>query len=163
MTQHNAGDNNEFQKLIRCNMVGPHGEKSVRFVALEHFSLWEHMMRSRHGFECSDYSIGLWLPADEFERKAHIYSHSGNVEAVGRFNFSIFDPTYHYTYTASRFVPDADAERFRQAMLEHIPEEVRRSNRFDLEAIPGYCIEKDNVANRSSLVLDLYHGLHDIY
>lgn len=157
------GENTDFQKLIRCQMVGAKGEQGIRFVALEHFSLWEHMMRTRHGFECRDYSVGLWLPADEFERKAHIYSHSGMVEAVGRFNFSIFDATYHYTYTASRFVLDSDAERFRQAMLAHIPEDIRLSSRFDLEAIPGYCIEKKNTTDRDSLVLGLYHSLHDIY
>ncbi len=153
----------EFQKLIRCNVVGPHGENGVRFVALECFSLWEHMMRTRHAFECRSYSVCLWVPADEFELKAAVFSHGGTVEAVGRFNFSIFDDTYHYTYTASRYVPDVDAERFRQAMLAHIPEDIRRSNRFDLEAVPGYCVEKENVASRDSLVLDLYHGLHDIY
>lgn len=163
MPQHAASDSTEFQKLIRCQMVGPKGEQGVRFVALEHFSLWEHMMRTRHGLECRDYSVGLWIPADEYERKAHIYSHSGTIEAVGRFNFSIFDDTYHYTYTASRFVPDTDAEHFRQAILAHIPEDVRLSSRFDLEAVPGYCIEKENVTDRNSLVLGLYHGLHDIY
>lgn len=153
----------DFQKLIRCKVGGPQGENGVRFVALECFSLWEHMMRTRHGFMCSDYSVGLWVPAEEFERRAAVFSHGGTVEAVGRFNFSIFDDTYHYTYTASRYVPDADAEQFRQAMLAHIPEDIRRSNRFDLEAVPGYCIEKENVASRDSLVLGLYHGLHDIY
>jgi hypothetical protein len=163
MPPQSTGDSADFQKLIRCHMVGPKGSQGVRFVALEYFSLWEHMMRTRHGLECTDYSVGLWIPADEFERKAHIYSHSGTVEAVARFNFSIFDDTYHYTYAASRFVPDADTEHFRQVMLAHIPDDIRRSSRFSLEAIPGYCIEKANVTNRDSLVLGLYHGLHDIY
>jgi len=163
MPQQTTADTTDFQKLIRCRLIGPDGDQGVRFVALESFSLWEHMMRTRHAMECSDYSVGLWIPADEFARKEHIYSHAGTVEAVGRFNFSIFDPTYHYTYTASRFVPDADAQRFRQAILGHIPEDIRLSSRFDLEAIPGYCVEKENVTSRDSLVLGLYHGLHDIY
>jgi hypothetical protein len=163
MTEQASGETADFQKLIRCRMTSAKGEQGVRFVALEYFSLWEHMMRTRHGLECLDYSVGLWIPAEEFDRKAHIYSHSGAVEAVGRFNFSIFDDTYHYTYTASRFVPDADAERFRQTMLAHIPDDIRLSSRFDLQAVPGYCIEKENVSSRDSLVLGLYHGLHDIY
>lgn len=162
--QNNAeGSLNDFQKLVRCDIATRHGEKGVRFIALEHFSLWEHMMRTRHGSECKDYSISLWMPATEFERKASLYEHSGTIEAVSRFNFELFDDVYHYTYVASRFVLDADVERFRDVMLSHVPRDIRESDRFSYEVTPGYCIEKDNVSRRDSLVLGIFNKFQGAY
>ena len=158
-----VGTLNDFQKLIRCDISTRHGEQDVRFVALECFSLWEHMMRTRHGSECTDYSVSLWIPASEFERQPHVYLHSGNVESVRRFNFNLFDDAYHYTYTASRFVLDEDTERFKNVMLSHVPPEMLESDRFSYEEIPGYCIEKDNVLKRDNLVLGIFNKFHSSY
>ncbi len=158
-----GGTLNDFQKLIRCTLVTRHGEKDVRFVALEYFPLWEHMMRTRHGSECIDYSVSLWLPTTEFERQPHLYEHCGNIESVRRFNFELFDDAYHYTYTTSRFVPNGDAERFKKAMLSHVPPDILESDRFSYEEIPGFCIEKDSTAKRDSLVLGIFNKFHDNY
>lgn len=153
----------EFQKLVRCNLIGPDGEQGARYTALEYFSLWEYMMRTHHKFECRDYAISLWVPADEFERQRTLYEHSGEVEAVDRFDFTLFDDVNHYTYAAARFVLHADNERFRAAMLSHLPQDVRKSDRFALNVTAGHCIEKERVPNREHLVLGLYNQFQDIY
>lgn len=154
---------NEFQKLVRCDMSTHHGEKDVRFVALEYFTLWEHMMRTRHGREFRDYSISLWIPDAEFERQPHLYEHCGNIEPVRRFNFNLFDDAYCYTYTSSRFVLDEDAERFIKVMMSHLQPHVLASDRFSYETLSGYCIGKENVSNRDSLVLGIFNKFHNMY
>ena len=153
----------EYQKLIRCNVVGPDGDHGTRYTELEDFALWEYMMRNRHQLECRDHTICLWMPADEFERQRSLYEHSGNVEQVDRFDFAVFDELNHYTYTASRFVPHQERDRFRTVMLGHIPPDIRQSDRFELSVTAGYSIEKAEASSADHLVLGLYYRFHDIY
>lgn len=156
-TSHEA----ETQKLVRCEIVHPNGSASIRFISLDVFLLWAHMMRTRHNMECKEYAISLWLPSNQFESKSGVFTHSGNIEQVNRIDFSLFDDTYHYTYRASRFVPNSDSGRFREAMFSHIPVQIRTSDRLTVEEIPGYCIEREAVSD--DLVLGLFSGLSDIY
>lgn len=157
-----AGDSS-FQKLIRCRMVNNSGETSIRYVTLEYFLLWEYMMQHRHGFTFEEYSLCMWMPEDEFSRKEDLYSHSGELEQVNRFNIDIYDDHYHYTYSVSRFVRDSESDEFNEIVLSHVPGEVRDSDRFTMKIIPGYCIVKDNATDRERFVLGLYGGLHDLY
>lgn len=154
---------NGFQKLIRCRMVNREGETSIRYVTLEYFLLWEYMMQTRHGFTFEEYSLCMWVSSEEFDKKADLYSHSGEVEDVSRFNIEIYDDNYHYTYTVSRFVREDESEDFNQIVLSHVPDEVRASDRFIMTVVPGYCIVKENAPDRERFVLGLYGGLHDIY
>jgi len=156
-------ESNDFQKLIRCRMVNKEGETSVRYVTLEYFLLWEFMMQYRHGFTFEEYSLGMWIPEEEYERKADLYSHSGEIEQVNRFNIAIYDENYHYTYSVSRFVRDSESDAFKQVVLTHVPEDVRDSDRFSMQRISGYCIVKDKAPDRERFVLGLYGGLHDLY
>lgn len=153
----------ETQKLVRCEMRHPNGHISVRFTSLEVFLLWAHMMRTRHNMECRDYAISLWIPADEFENKSRVFAHSGNIEQVNRFDFSLFDTTYNYAYRATRFVLASDSERFKEAMSSHLPRELQANDRFTMEKVPGYCIEKEKATQDNQLVLGLVSGLNDIY
>ena len=151
------------EKLIRCEMLHPNGKPSVRFTSLEVFLLWAHMMRTRHNMECKGYSISLWLDAGQFESKAGVFAHSGKIEQVNRFDFSLFDSKYNYPYRATRYVLDSDSARFKQAMISHIPEDLRASGRFELEKTSGYCVEKETVTEGDELVLGLFSNLNDIY
>ena len=153
----------ERQKLVRCSTVGSDGQRGVRYIALEMFSLWEPMMRDRHQLECSDYSVGLWISADEFNNAPRLFEHSGEIEEVDRFDFTLFDEVNHYNYTASRYVPRSDAERFSQVMLAHLGREMPRSDQFEMRVVPGYCIGKKAVSDRNQLVLGLYHQLHEVH
>lgn len=153
----------ETQKLIRCEIMHPNGSASIRFISLDVFLLWAHMMRTRHNLECREYSICLWLPADEFERKSGIFAHSGNIEKVNRISYSLFDDTNHYTYRASRFVLDNDSARFKKAMYSNIPQELQSSDRLEVEENSGYCVGKESVSSGDNLVLGLFNGLNDIY
>lgn len=156
-------DSNGFQKLIRCRMVNREGKTSIRYVTLEYFLLWEYMMQHRHGFTFEEYSLGMWIPEDEFEQKADLYSHSGEVERVKRFNIAIYDDNYHYTYSVARYVRESEADAFREVVLSHVPADVRDSDRFEMGVVDGYCIVKDKAPERERFVLGLYGGLHDIY
>jgi hypothetical protein len=162
-TRPNPAHESVTEKLIRCEMVHPNGKGSTRFISLELFLLWAHMMRTRHNMECKEYSISLWVPADEYQKKSGIFSHSGNIEQVNRFDFLLFDATYNYPYQATRFVLESDSERFKQAMSSHIPQELQLDGRLEIEKTPGYCIAKDSVNNGDHIVLGLFSGLHDIY
>ena len=158
-----AHRNSEFHKLIRCRMKNTAGETSIRYVALEYFLLWEYMMQNRHGFTFEEYSLCLWVPQDEFEQKPELYTHSGEVEPVGRINIAIYDDNFHYTYEVARFVRDSESDGFKAIVRSHVPEEVQASNRFSLEDTPGYCIVKESSPDRERYVLGLYGGLHDLY
>ncbi|MCW8959779.1 MAG: hypothetical protein OQL05_04480 [Gammaproteobacteria bacterium] len=157
-----AGDNG-FQKLIRCRMVNREGQSSIRYVTLEYFLLWEYMMQHRHGFSFEEYSLGMWVPEEEFEHKPDLYSHSGEVERVNRFNIAIYDENYHYTYCVARYVRDSESDAFNEVVLSHVPADVRNSDRFSMEQIGGYCIVRDKAPDRERFVLGLYGGLHDLY
>lgn len=152
-----------FQKLIRCRMVNREGDTSIRYVTLEYFLLWEYMMQHRHGFNFKEYSLGMWIPAEEFEAKADLYSHSGEVERVNRYNISIYDDNYHYTYTVARFVRENESDAFNEVVLLHVPEEIRDSEYFEMKRVEGYCIVKHKAPVRERLVLGLHGGLHDHY
>lgn len=154
---------NEFQKLIRCRMVNPEGVSSIRYVTLDYFLLWEYMMQHRHGFRFEEYSLGMWIPEAEFEEKPELYSHSGEVERVNRFDIAIFDDNYHYTYTVTRFVRDSESDAFNEVVLSHVPVDVRQSDRFTMKVQGGYCIVREKAPDREGFVLGLYGGLHDLY
>jgi len=154
---------NAFQKLIRCRMVNREKETSIRYVTLEYFLLWEYMMQTRHGFTFEEYSLCMWVSEEEFEKKPDLYSHSGELEAVNRFNIEIYDENYHYTYHVARFVRENETDDFKDIVLTHVPAEVRGSDRFQMSVVPGYCIVKDKAADKERFVLGLYGGLHDLY
>jgi hypothetical protein len=144
-------------------MVNRERETSIRYVTLEYFLLWEYMMQTRHGFSFEEYSLCMWIPEEEFEQHEELYSHSGELEAVNRFNIAIYDENYHYTYSVARFVREGESNDFQQIVLTHVPEDVRDSDRFEMSVTPGYCIVKENAQDRDRFVLGLYGGLHDLY
>src|SRR5690349_974040 len=51
------------QKIVRCQLrrAGSAGPGQARYVPLEIFGLWEHLMRSKHGFEVLEPRASLWL------------------------------------------------------------------------------------------------------
>lgn len=153
----------DFEKVIRCRMRNSGGETSIRYVTLEYFLLWEYMMQQRHGFTFEEYSLCMWISAEEFEEKPRIYSHSGELERVDRFDIEIYDDNYHYTYSVSRFVRDSESDEFNRIVLSHIPEEVLASDRFSMQRTLGYCIVKEKAADRERFVLGLYGGLHELF
>jgi len=149
----------ESKKLIRCHAVNPFGETMVRFVDLEYFSLWEYMMTTRHDYRVTDYALCLWVPENEYERAPQVYSHGRDVEAVERFDIAIFDEVHHYTYRVSRYAPASEAATFRKALLSHVPDAVRASDRFTLEQAPGYCVYTEHTREADHFVLGLYSAL----
>lgn len=150
----------ESRKLIRCSAVNPFGETMVRLVDLEYFSLWEYMMTTRHEYRITDYALCLWIPEHEYDRAPEVYAHGREVEPVDRFDIAIFDDVHHYTYRVSRFAPALEASTFRKALLSHVPEDIRDSDRFGLEQAPGYCIYTEHAPDSDRFVLGLYSALH---
>lgn len=150
----------ESKKLIRCNAINPFGEAMVRLVDLEYFSLWEYMMSTRHQYRITDYALCLWVAQDEYERAPQVYAHGRDLEPVERFDIGIFDDVHHYTYTVSRFAPTAEAQTFREALLSHIPPEVRAGDGFSLKQTPGYCVHTEHAHESDHFILGLYGALH---
>lgn len=150
----------ESEKLIRCQAINPFGEAMVRFVDLEYFSLWEYMMTTRHHYRITDYGLCLWIPQDEYERAPQVYSHGRELEAVERFDIRIFDDVHHYTYSVSRFAPATEAQAYKEALLSHVPPEVRSGELFSLDQSSGYCIHTAHTRESDQFILGLYNALH---
>ena len=55
------------QKLVRCQVrrEGSAGEGSTRYVPMEIFGLWEHLMKKKHGFSVENTQASLWIDMEE--------------------------------------------------------------------------------------------------
>ena len=71
---------NETVKLIRCYVKNQNDEKSLRYIDMESYNLWQHIMISKHGFEICDKALCLWVNEAEFLKKQMIYVSAGEIE-----------------------------------------------------------------------------------
>ena len=63
------------QKLVRCELRRKGSSSSqVRFVPLEIFGLWEHLMTTKHQFEVLVPKASLWLDMEDSPDAAYTQS-----------------------------------------------------------------------------------------
>jgi hypothetical protein len=117
-----AGDPMSSQKIVRCRVRrrGRPGSGSVRYVPLEIFPLWEHLMTARHGFEVLDPCASLWLDVEDAPEAAYEDRPFDRVTEVSAFVYSERDAMFT---RASRWFGSAESESLKHVFLGHYRDE----------------------------------------
>lgn len=105
------------QKLVRCELRRKGAaEGQVRFVPLEIFGLWEHLMCSKHQFEVARPKASLWLDMEDAPDAAYSMDQYERVTEVTAFVYSDRDEMFT---RARRYFPSDEAEHLKKIFLSH--------------------------------------------
>lgn len=105
-------------KLMRCELRkrGKSGIGSIRYVPLEIFGLWEHLMASKHDFEIVTPRASLWLDMEDQPEAAYGESQFERVTEVTAFVYSERDEMFT---RARRWFRAEEAEALKRIFLTH--------------------------------------------
>ena len=105
------------QKLVRCEVRSPQERgTSTRFVPLEIFGLWEHLMTSKHGFLVVDAKASLWLDTEDSSEAAYSDRRYEHVTEVSAFVYSGRDEMFE---RARRYFRTDECDRLKELFLAH--------------------------------------------
>jgi len=106
------------QKIVRCQLrrPGSGAPGQVRYVPLEIFGLWEHLMSSKHGFEVMDPRASLWLDMEDSPEAAYSENHYERVTQVTAFVYSSRDDMFT---RARRYFRSDEADELKRIFLSH--------------------------------------------
>ena len=112
------------QKLVRCEVRRPGSPApSHRYVPLEIFGLWEHLMTTRHAFEVMTPRASLWLDMEDSPEAAYGESQFERVTEVTAFVFSERDDMFT---RVRRYFPTGECEVLKSIFLSHYPTQSQR-------------------------------------
>lgn len=132
----------ESQKLVRCQVANRYHETSTRFIEINAFKLWEHLMTTKHGLKVGEPHLCLWISADEYARSAQVFDRAGDVEAVNRIVVDLFDAEYGFSQTIVRYARGSESEQVTDILRSHIPADLCESEDCQITIIPGYSIHQ---------------------
>ncbi len=106
------------QKIMRCEIrrVGDTGPATERYVPLEIFGLWEHLMTQRHHFEILRPQASLWLDMEDSPGSAYSETRFERVTEVTAFVFSERDQMFT---RARRYFASDRCEDLKRIFLSH--------------------------------------------
>ena len=108
------------QKLVRCELRRKGSTHSqVRFVPLEIFGLWEHLMSSKHQFEVLVPRASLWLDMEDSPESAYNENQYERVTEVTAFVYSGRDEMFT---RCCRYFPSSDLTHLKPIFLSHYEE-----------------------------------------
>ena len=141
------------RKLVRCQLVNPYQETSVRYIELDAFRLWEYLMSHKPGMRVGEPTLCLWIPAEEYRRNASVFDRAGGVEAVDRIVFELFDREYGFSQSISRFARSAETEQMVEILRSHVPSALRNSDACQVAVADGRAVQQwPRRANRNILI-----------
>ncbi len=105
-------------KLMRCELRkrGSRSPGSIRYVPLEIFGLWEHLMSSKHDFEVVTPRASLWLDMEDQPEAAYGDSQFERVTEVTAFVYSERDEMFT---RARRYFRADESESLKRIFLSH--------------------------------------------
>jgi hypothetical protein len=116
------------QKLVRCRVRREGSEEggSTRYVPMELFGLWEHLMQQKHGFNVVEKQASLWIDIEESPEFTYAQQECESVTELTLFVFSKQDQMYG---RICRYIPEEEYERVKGILLEHyaVDESAQRS------------------------------------
>ena len=135
------------QKIVRCQLRRPGNGDSgqVRYVPLEIFGLWEHLMASKHGFEVSDPRASLWLDMEDSPEAAYTENQFDRVTQVTAFVYSQRDDMFT---RARRYFRSDEAEDLKRIFLSHYTGEEARIQ-TQVHERTGIWIVREAIAGRA--------------
>ena len=105
------------QKLIRCELRRKGSDRTqVRYVPLEIYGLWEHLMASKHEFEVIDPKASLWLDMEDSPDAAYTQNQYERVTEVTAFVYSDRDEMFT---RARRYFRTDEAAALKKIFLSH--------------------------------------------
>ncbi len=105
------------QKLVRCELRKKGGSHTqVRFVPLEIYGLWEHLMTSKHGFEVVTPRASLWLDMEDSPDAAYSANQYERVTEVTAYVYSDRDEMFT---RARRYFPAEESSQLKGIFLSH--------------------------------------------
>jgi hypothetical protein len=105
--------------MVRCHLDGPveMSARLLRYVPLEAFGLWQHLMETRHGRQVTVEGVSEWLPEESLiEAAAELESEA--LEPVLRVSFEQPAPV-GLAVTVERFLPAETYPEALDALLSH--------------------------------------------
>jgi len=135
------------KKIVRCHLrrAGSGAPGQVRFVPLEIFGLWEHLMATRHGFEVADPRASLWLDMDDSPEAAYSQNQYDRVTEVSAYVYSERDDMFT---RARRYFPTDEAESLKRIFLSHYQGEESRIQ-TQVHERSGIWIVREAIAGRA--------------
>lgn len=105
------------QKLVRCELRRKGAASGqVRFVPLEIYGLWEHLMTTKHQFEVSTPKASLWLDMEDSPDAAFAQDQYERVTEVTAFVYSDRDEMFT---RSRRYFPSDEADQLKGIFLSH--------------------------------------------
>jgi len=132
------------QKLVRCDIRragDTDSPGSPRYVPLEIFGLWEHLMCTRHAFEVQTPRASLWLDMEDAPEAAYGENQFVRVTEVTAFVFSERDDMFT---RVRRYFPTAECELLKSIFLSHYPSGAQRIH-AQVRERGGIWIERDAI------------------
>ena len=132
------------QKLIRCELRkrGSKGAPQVRYVPIEIYGLWEHLMVSRHDFEVTAPRASLWLDMEDSPEAAYSQDQFERVTEVTAFVYSDRDEMFT---RQRRYFPSSEAADLKRIFLAHYSQDEGRIQ-TQLHERPGIWIVREKAA-----------------
>ena len=136
------------QKIVRCQLRRhkPQGQPQVRYVPLEIFGLWEHLMTSKHGFEVMDPRASLWLDMEDSPEAAYSENHYDRVTEVTAFVYSQRDDMFT---RARRYFRSDEADSLKQIFLSHYSSGEGSRIQTQVHERSGIWIVREAIAGRT--------------
>lgn len=111
------------EKVVRCKVTRTASgeeagkmQESVRFVPLEIFHLWRHLMTEKHGFAVREETVSIWFDIDG---DPNVSYSDANYEKVTRFSMLVYrekDGMYH---KITRYFPSECYSDIKPRILSH--------------------------------------------
>jgi len=137
------------QKIMRCEIrrAGGKGPTTERFVPLEIFGLWEHLMTHRHGFEVLKARASLWLDMEDSPDSAYGESQFERVTEVTAFVYSERDGMFT---RARRYFASDRCEDLKRIFLNHYVSDDGRLQTH-LRERPGIFLHRESALAETNL------------
>ena len=135
------------KKIVRCHLrrAGSAGDGQVRYVPLEIFGLWEHLMATKHRFEVVTPRASLWLDMEDSPEAAYSQSQYDRVTEVSAYVYSERDDMFT---RARRYFRTDEAESLKKIFLSHYQGEESRIQ-TQVHERSGIWIVREAIAGRA--------------
>lgn len=107
------------EKIVRCKLLkrgGDKGTESVRYVPLEVFDLWKHLMTEKHRFEVDEDCTSLWFDIDG---DPHINYSEANYDKVVRLSLRVYSEADGMFRQITRYFPLDAYQEIKPRFLAH--------------------------------------------
>jgi len=111
------------EKIVKCRVAkaGPGGipagpADSVRYVPLDVFYLWKHLMTQKHNFTITDETVSIWFDIDGDPNVSYA---DANYEKVMRFSMMVYSEKDGMYHRITRYFPTDGYAEIKPRLLSH--------------------------------------------